>query len=87
MSVKEDLLNTIRALPLAEQQALLDELMITVNREMRRDIAHPHEQKSMDEQPSDVDADRVLGMWRNRFDETKTSHDIARHWRQELWQR
>lgn len=87
MSVKEDLLNMIRALPLAELQALLDELMATVNREMRGDIAHPHEQNSTDEQPADVDADRVLGMWRNRFDETETSNDIAHRWRQELWQR
>ncbi len=87
MSVKEDLLDTIRALPLAEQQALLDELMATVNREMRRDIAHPRERNSTDEQPADVDADRVLGMWRNRFDETETSNDITRLWRQELWQR
>jgi len=87
MSVKEDLLNTIRALPLAEQQALLDELTATVNRETRGDIAHPHEQNSTDEQPADVDADRVLGMWRNRFDEAETSNDIASRWRSELWRR
>ncbi len=87
MSVKEDLLNTIRALPLPEQQALLDELTATGNREMRGDIARPHEQNPTDEQHTDVDADRVLGMWRNRFDEAETSNDIASRWRSELWRR
>ncbi len=87
MSLREDLFKTIRALPLAEQQALLDALTETVNREMRGDIAHPHEQNSTDEQPTDVDAERVLGMWRNRFDAAETSDDIASLWRHELWQR
>ncbi len=86
MSVKEDLLNTIRALPLAEQQALLDELTATVKRETRGDIARPlAEQPPIDE--ADVDAERVLGMWRNRFDEAETSGEIARRWRREQWQR
>ncbi len=86
MSVREDLLDTIRALPLAEQQALLDELTAVLKREMRGDIARLH-----DEQPpldkTDVDADRVLGMWRNRFDEAETSGEIADRWRREQWQR
>ncbi len=87
MSVKEDLLNTIRALPLAEQ-ALLDELTAAVvNRETRGDIAHPHEHTSTDEQLTDIDADRVLGMWRNRFNEAETNDDISSRWRRELWQR
>lgn len=87
MSLREDLLNTIRALPLAEQQALLDELTAVLSRETHGDIAHPHEQNSTDEQPADVDADRVLGMWCNRFDEAETSNDVARRWRRESWQR
>lgn len=87
MSVKEDLLNTIRALPLAQQQALLDELTTTINRELRGDIiAQPPEQSPADEATA-VDADRVLGMWRNRFDDAETSEEIARRWRRELWQR
>lgn len=86
MSVKEDLLNTIRALPLAQQQALLDELTATINRELRGDIARPPEQSLTDEATA-VDADRVLGMWRNRFDDAETSDEIARRWRRELWQR
>ncbi len=86
MSVREDLLKTIRALPPAEQQALLDELTATVNREMRGDIARPRdEQPPTDE--TDVDADRVLGMWGNRFDDAETSGEIARRWRREQWQR
>jgi len=87
MSVREDLLNAIRALPPAEQQALLDELTAVLNREMRGDIANPHEQNTTDEQPADVDADRVLGMWHSRFDDAETSGEIARRWRREQWQR
>ncbi|MGI8654510.1 MAG: hypothetical protein ACR2LC_04770 [Pyrinomonadaceae bacterium] len=88
MNVREDLLNTIRALPLAEQQALLDELAAVVNREKRGDIADPQAQSPMDGETADVtDADRVLGMWRNRFDDAETSGDIANRWRRESWQR
>ncbi len=88
MNVREDLLNTIRALPLAEQQALLDELAAVVNREKRGDLADPQAQSPMDGETTDVtDADRVLGMWRNRFDDAETSGDIADRWRRESWQR
>ncbi len=88
MNVREDLLNTIRALPLAEQQALLDELAAAVNREKRSDMAYPQEQSPTDGETADeTDADRVLGMWRNRFDEAETSGEIAYRWRHELWQR
>ncbi len=86
MSVREDLLSAIRALPLAEQQALLAELTAALNRETR-DITELHGQPTNEGNTSDVDADRVLGMWRNRFDDAETSDEIARRWRRELWQR
>ncbi len=67
---------------------MLDELAAAVNREKRGDIAHPQEQSPRDGETADeTDADRVLGMWRNRFDEAETSGEIAHRWRRELWQR
>lgn len=36
---------------------------------------------------SDANPDRVLGMWKDRFDDTETSETVARHWRREFWQR
>jgi hypothetical protein len=48
----------------------------------------PDKQPPTDEEnANDVDADRVLGMWRNRFDDAETSEQIARRWRNEQWQR
>ncbi|MFN2455537.1 MAG: hypothetical protein ABR577_15105 [Pyrinomonadaceae bacterium] len=87
MSEREDLLNAIRALPSAEQQMLLAELTAALNRETRG-VAVPDGQSPTDEEnANDVDADRVLGMWHNRFDDAETSEQIARRWRNEQWQR
>ena len=89
MSMSENLMNTIRALPTADKQALLDLLTADLNRETRGDdiINQPHEQNATNEDQAEVNADRVLGMWRNRFDEAETSGEIASRWRRELWQR
>jgi len=65
MSMSENLMNTIRALPVADKQALLDLLTADLNRETRGDdiITQPHEQNSMDKETArNTDADRVLGM-------------------------
>lgn len=88
MGVREDLLNKIRALPLAEQQALLDELTASVKGAARDDDAQLHKQLPQHEKAiGETDADRVLGMWRHRFDDAETSDEIADRWRHELWQR
>ncbi len=73
MSLREDLLNAIRALPLAEQQALLSELTAVLNRETRavrnrvpvsvsevRGIAKPDEQPPTDEEITDGYTDYLI---------------------------
>ena len=86
MSVREDLLNAIRALPLTEQQALLAELTAALSREAR-DATEARARPTGEAGVSDADPNRVLGMWRDRFDEAETSDEVARRWRRDLWRR
>ncbi len=73
MSLREDLFKTIRALPLAEQQALLSELTAALNHTMHsmkkrvpvpvgevRGIAKPHGQPPTDEEIADGYADYLI---------------------------
>ncbi len=74
MSVREDLLATIRALPVADKQALLDLLTADLNRETHpagrkrvpipvgevRGIAKPHGQPPTDEEIADGYADYLI---------------------------
>lgn len=73
MSLREDLLNAIRALPLTEQRALLAELTAAVNRETHavknrvpvsvsevRGIAKPNGQPPTDEEIADGYADYLI---------------------------
>lgn len=73
MSVREDLLKTIRTLPLAEQQALLSELIAALNHATHskgrrvpvsvgevRGIAKPHGQPPTDKEIADGYADYLI---------------------------
>jgi len=73
MSVREDLLDTIRALPVADKQALLDLLTADLNRETHsagervpipvgevRGIAKPHGQPPTDEEIADGYTDYLI---------------------------
>jgi len=55
--------------------------------ELATEIIERLEALNDDADAPDADPDRVLGMWRDRFDKNDSSLEVSRRWRREFWQR